>query len=226
MATKISFINAVSEICEFAGGDVVALADAIGHDDRIGRMFLGAGLGFGGGCLPKDIRAFMARAGELGADQALTFLREVDAINMRRRDRMVDLAKRAFNGSLLGHRVTVLGCAFKPNSDDVRDSPALSVAGSLSLGGAAVTVYDPHGMDNARKVFPTLGYAESASEALSGAELVILATEWQEFRDLDPKAVAELVARTHIIDGRNVLDVASWNAAGWTVEALGRTLTP
>lgn len=226
LATKISFINAVSEICEIAGGDVVALADAIGHDDRIGRKFLGAGLGFGGGCLPKDIRAFMARAGELGADQALTFLREVDAINMRRRDRMVDLAKHAFNGSLLGHRVTVLGCAFKPNSDDVRDSPALSVAGSLSLGGAAVTVYDPQGMDNARKVFPTLGYAEIAQQALSGAELIILATEWQEFRDLDPNAVAELVARTHIIDGRNVLDVASWNAAGWTVEALGRTLTP
>lgn len=225
LATKISFINAVSEICEIAGGDVVALADAIGHDDRIGRKFLGAGLGFGGGCLPKDIRAFMARAGELGADQALTFLREVDAINMRRRDRMVDLAKKAFAGSLLGHRVTVLGCAFKPNSDDVRDSPALSVAGSLSLGGAAVTVYDPQGMDNARKVFPTLGYAESVSEALRDAELVILATEWQEFRDLDPAEVGKLVARKHIIDGRNVLDVASWNDAGWTVEALGRTLT-
>lgn len=225
LATKISFINAVSEICEIAGGDVVALADAIGHDDRIGRKFLGAGLGFGGGCLPKDIRAFMARAGELGADQALTFLREVDAINMRRRDRMVDLSKKAFAGSLLGHRVTVLGCAFKPNSDDVRDSPALSVAGSLSLGGAAVTVYDPQGMDNARKVFPTLGYAESASEALRDAELVILATEWQEFRDLDPQEVGKLVARPHIIDGRNVLDVASWNDAGWTVEALGRTLT-
>lgn len=226
LATKISFINAVSEICEIAGGDVVALADAIGHDDRIGRKFLGAGLGFGGGCLPKDIRAFMARAGELGADQALTFLREVDAINMRRRDRMVDLAKKAFAGSLLGRRVTVLGCAFKPNSDDVRDSPALSVAGSLSLGGAAVTVYDPQGMDNARKVFPTLGYAESASEALRDAELVILATEWQEFRDLDPAEVGKLAARKHIIDGRNVLDVASWNDAGWTVEALGRTLTP
>ncbi|MDN5728368.1 MAG: UDP-glucose/GDP-mannose dehydrogenase family protein [Corynebacterium casei] len=225
LATKISFINAVSEICEIAGGDVVALADAIGHDDRIGRKFLGAGLGFGGGCLPKDIRAFMARAGELGADQALTFLREVDAINMRRRDRMVDLAKKAFAGSLLGHRVTVLGCAFKPNSDDVRDSPALSVAGSLSLGGAAVTVYDPQGMDNARKVFPTLGYAESVSEALRDAELVILATEWQEFRDLDPAEVGKLVARKHIIDGRNVLDVASWNDAGWIVEALGRTLT-
>ena len=224
LATKISFINAVSEICEIAGADVVKLADAIGYDERIGRKFLGAGLGFGGGCLPKDIRAFMARAGELGADQALTFLREVDAINMRRRDRVVDLAKQAFNGSLLGHRVTVLGCAFKPNSDDVRDSPALSVAGSLSLAGAAVTVYDPQGMENAKKVFPTLNYVASASAALKDSELVILATEWQEFRDLDPAEAGELVARRHIIDGRNVLNVDAWRAADWTVEALGRVL--
>ena len=224
LATKISFINAVSEICEIAGADVVKLADAIGHDERIGRKFLGAGLGFGGGCLPKDIRAFMARAGELGADQALTFLREVDAINMRRRDRVVDLAKNAFDGSLLGHRVTVLGCAFKPNSDDVRDSPALSVAGSLSLAGAAVTVFDPEGMENAKKVFPTLNYAPTADAALKDTELVILATEWQEFRDLDPEAAGELVARRHIIDGRNVLNVDAWRAAGWTVDALGLVL--
>lgn len=224
LATKISFINAVSEICEIADADVVKLADAIGYDERIGRKFLGAGLGFGGGCLPKDIRAFMARAGELGADQALTFLREVDAINMRRRDRTVDMAKEAFQGSLLGHRVTVLGCAFKPNSDDVRDSPALSVAGSLSLAGAAVTVYDPEGMDNARKVFPTLNYAADCEEALRESELVILATEWQEFRQLDPAEVAELVTNKHIIDGRNVLDVEAWKQAGWTIEALGRSL--
>ncbi|MER0106302.1 UDP-glucose dehydrogenase family protein [Corynebacterium rhinophilum] len=224
LATKISFINAVSEICEIAGADVVALADAIGIDKRIGRKFLGAGLGFGGGCLPKDIRAFMARAGELGADQALTFLREVDAINMRRRDRMVDLSKEAFNGSLLGHRVTVLGCAFKPNSDDVRDSPALSVAGSLSLAGAAVTVYDPEGMDNAKKVFPTLDYAADTESALREAELVILATEWQQFKELDPNEAGELVDIKHIIDGRNVLDVAAWSNAGWKIQALGRTL--
>lgn len=223
LATKISFINAVSEICEIAGADVVALADAIGIDKRIGRKFLGAGLGFGGGCLPKDIRAFMARAGELGADQALTFLREVDAINMRRRDRMVDLSKEAFNGSLLGHRVTVLGCAFKPNSDDVRDSPALSVAGSLSLAGAAVTVYDPEGMDNAKKVFPTLDYAADTESALREAELVILATEWQQFKELDPNEAGELVDNRHIIDGRNVLDVAAWSNAGWKIQALGRT---
>lgn len=224
LATKISFINAVSEICEIAGADVVALADAIGIDKRIGRKFLGAGLGFGGGCLPKDIRAFMARAGELGADQALTFLREVDAINMRRRDRMVDLSKEAFNGSLLGHRVTVLGCAFKPNSDDVRDSPALSVAGSLSLAGAAVTVYDPEGMDNAKKVFPTLDYAADTESALREAELVILATEWQQFKELDPNEAGDLVDNKHIIDGRNVLDVAAWSNAGWKIQALGRTL--
>ncbi|ERS51022.1 MULTISPECIES: UDP-glucose/GDP-mannose dehydrogenase family protein [unclassified Corynebacterium] len=224
LATKISFINAVSEICEIAGADVVALADAIGIDKRIGRKFLGAGLGFGGGCLPKDIRAFMARAGELGADQALTFLREVDAINMRRRDRMVDLSKEAFNGSLLGHRVTVLGCAFKPNSDDVRDSPALSVAGSLSLAGAAVTVYDPEGMDNAKKVFPTLDYAADTETALREAELVILATEWEQFKELDPNEAGELVDNKHIIDGRNVLDVAAWSNAGWKIQALGRTL--
>lgn len=223
LATKISFINAVSEICEIAGADVVALADAIGLDERIGRKFLGAGLGFGGGCLPKDIRAFMARAGELGADQALTFLREVDAINMRRRDRVVDLAKESFAGSLLGHRVTVLGCSFKPNSDDVRDSPALSVAGSLSLAGAAVTVYDPEGMDNAKKVFPTLDYAPDVDTALKGTELVILATEWKQFRELDPVAAGKMVARQHIIDGRNVLNVREWQAAGWDLVALGRS---
>ena len=224
LATKISFINAVSELCEVAGGDVLALADAIGHDERIGRKFLGAGLGFGGGCLPKDIRAFMARAGELGADQALTFLREVDAINMRRRDRVVALAKEMLGGMLLGHRVTVLGCAFKPNSDDVRDSPALAVAGQLSLAGAAVTVYDPQGMDNAKKVFPTLDYAADLDAALNGSELVILATEWKQFKELDPQEAGKRVAAKNFIDGRNVLDVDEWRAAGWTLQALGRAV--
>lgn len=224
LATKISFINAISEICEIVGGDVTRLADAIGLDERIGRKFLGAGLGFGGGCLPKDIRAFMARAGELGADQALTFLREVDAINMRRRDRMVQLTKQVCDGNLLGHRVAVLGAAFKPNSDDVRDSPALSVAGSLSLAGADVSVYDPQAMENAKKVFPTLGYAETVEEALTGADVVVLATEWKQFKELDPVAVGELVNNRTIIDGRNVLDAIAWQDAGWTIHALGRSL--
>ena len=223
LATKISFINAVSEVCEIVGADVTQLADAIGYDDRIGRKFLGAGLGFGGGCLPKDIRAFMARAGELGADQALTFLREVDAINMRRRQRVVDLAREML-GSLIGTRITVLGAAFKPNSDDVRDSPALAVAGQLSLAGAAVRVFDPEAMDNARRVFPTLDYADTLDEALEGAELVILATEWKQFKEMDPVASAKLVEQPLLIDGRNVLDVPTWQQAGWTMRALGRSL--
>jgi len=224
LATKISFINAVSEICEIAGGDVTKLADAIGYDDRIGRKFLGAGLGFGGGCLPKDIRAFSARAEELGRSESVAFLREMDEINLRRRDRVVQLTRQLCDGNLLGHRVTVLGAAFKPNSDDVRDSPALSVAGSLSLAGADVSVYDPKAMDNARKVFPTLGYVDSIEEALEGADVVVLATEWQQFRDFDPQAAGELVNKKIIIDGRNVLDVDKWQGAGWDIHALGRTL--
>ena len=224
LATKISFINAVSELCEIVGADVTALADAIGMDDRIGRKFLGAGLGFGGGCLPKDIRAFMARAGELGADQALTFLREVDAINMRRREKTVELARETLGGSLIGRNVTVLGAAFKPNSDDVRDSPALSVAGSLSLSGANVTVYDPQGMENAAKIFPTLTYAPNVEEALEGAEIVIVATEWKQFQELDPVAARKLVAGDNptVLDGRNCLPRKEWEAAGWNFLALGR----
>lgn len=221
LATKISFINAISEVCEASGADVTVLADAIGHDARIGRRFLNAGIGFGGGCLPKDIRAFMARAGELGADQALTFLREVDNINMRRRTRMVELARDAC-GSLLGARVAVLGAAFKPDSDDVRDSPALNVAGQIQLQGAAVTVYDPKAMDNSRALFPTLGYAQSMLDACDGADVVLVLTEWEEFRKLQPSDLEMVVRRNVVIDGRNCLDPSQWRAAGWTYRGLGR----
>ncbi|MEW1547284.1 UDP-glucose dehydrogenase family protein [Streptomyces tsukubensis] len=222
LSTKISFINAMAEICEAAGGDVVKLAEAIGHDDRIGKKFLRAGIGFGGGCLPKDIRAFMARAGELGADQALTFLREVDSINMRRRTHMVELAREAVGGSFLGKRVAVLGAAFKPDSDDVRDSPALNVAGQIHLQGGQVTVYDPKGMANARVLFPTLGYADSAEAAARGADVVLHLTEWAEFRELDPAELGGVVAGRIILDGRNALDGAAWRKAGWTYRAMGR----
>ncbi|MGD9485583.1 UDP-glucose/GDP-mannose dehydrogenase family protein [Streptomyces sp. TRM70308] len=222
LATKISFINAMAEVCEAADGDVVKLAEAMGHDERIGKKYLRAGIGFGGGCLPKDIRAFMARAGELGASQALTFLREVDSINMRRRGHMVELARDAVGGTLLGKRVAVLGATFKPDSDDVRDSPALNVAGQLHLQGAQVTVYDPKGMDNARALFPTLGYAPTALEAVRGADVVLHLTEWREFRELDPERLADEVAERHILDGRNALDPAVWRKAGWTFRALGR----
>ena len=222
LATKISFINAMAELCEATGADVTVLADAIGHDERIGRKFLNAGLGFGGGCLPKDIRAFMARAGELGVDQALSFLREVDAINMRRRGHVVDRARAMCGGSFLGTRVGVLGAAFKPDSDDVRDSPALNVAGQIQLQGAQVTVYDPRAVENARRLFPTLGYADSAVDACDGADLVLHLTEWREFREMQPADLDGVVAQKRIIDARNALDPQLWRGAGWTYGSLGR----
>lgn len=222
LSTKISFINAMAEICEAAGGDVVRLAEALGHDERIGHRFLRAGIGFGGGCLPKDIRAFMARAGELGAAEALSFLREIDSINMRRRSSMVELTRETLGGSLLGTRVAVLGAAFKPDSDDVRDSPALNIAGQLHLQGAEVTVYDPKAMDNARALFPTLRYAPSVREAARGAHAVLHLTEWREFGELDPAELGEVVSSRQILDGRNTLDPAVWRKAGWTYRALGR----
>ncbi|MGW5698349.1 UDP-glucose dehydrogenase family protein, partial [Streptomyces asiaticus] len=224
LATKISFINAMAEVCEAAGGDVVKLAEAIGYDERIGKKFLRAGIGFGGGCLPKDIRAFMARAGELGADQALTFLREVDSINMRRRGHMVELAREAVGGAFLGKRVAVLGATFKPDSDDVRDSPALNVAGQIHLQGAQVTVFDPKGMENARALFPTLAYAPTAAAAAEGAHAVLHLTEWREFRELDPASLGAVVAERRILDGRNALDPDVWRDAGWTYRALGRPM--
>jgi UDPglucose 6-dehydrogenase len=222
LATKISFINAMAEVCEASGADVVQLADAIGHDTRIGRRFLNAGLGFGGGCLPKDIRAFMARAGELGADQALAFLREIDSINMRRRVRMVDLAREVCGGSIAGRRIAVLGLAFKPNSDDIRDSPALNVAAQMQLQGASVVVTDPQAVENAQRKWPDLRYAETAEEAAAGVDLVLLLTEWDQYKSLDPAAFGTIVAQRRILDGRNALDPAAWRAAGWTYRALGR----
>ena len=222
LATKISFINAMAEFCEATGADVVAIADAIGHDARIGRRFLNAGLGFGGGCLPKDIRAFMARAGELGVDQALTFLREVDSINMRRRVRMVDLAREECGGSIAGRRITVLGASFKPDSDDIRDSPALSVAMQMQLQGAHVTVTDPQAIANCRRKYPELRYDIDLESAVQGAELVLLLTEWPEYVGADPAALKTLVATPRILDGRNALDPETWRQAGWSYRALGR----
>ena len=222
LATKISFINAVAEICEASGADVTELANAIGYDDRIGRKFLNAGIGFGGGCLPKDIRAFMARAGEIGADQALTFLKEVDQINMRRRSRMVEMAKNACGGEFLGANVAILGAAFKPDSDDVRDSPALNVAGRIQLQGAGVSVYDPRSNANSKKLFPTLNYCESAEIACLEADAVLVLTEWDEFLSLTPEQLDPIVRRRVVVDGRNCLDPATWRAGGWKYVGIGR----
>jgi UDPglucose 6-dehydrogenase len=223
LATKISFINAMAEICEVTGADVTQLADAIGYDARIGRRFLNAGLGFGGGCLPKDIRAFIARAGELGVDQAVAFLNEVDEINMRRRARTVDIGLDLLEGgSYRGTHVAVLGAAFKPNSDDIRDSPALDVAAAIGRRGGTVVIYDPQAMDNARKAHPELTYVESLRDAVTGADVIMLLTEWDEFRTMSPDTIGGLVAQRNLVDGRNVLDPEEWRAAGWHYRALGR----
>jgi UDPglucose 6-dehydrogenase len=222
LATKISFINAMAEVCEAAGGDVTVLAKAIGYDPRIGSRFLQAGIGFGGGCLPKDIRAFMARAGELGADQALEFLREIDSINLRARQRVIELVRKDLSDNLAGKKITVLGAAFKPDSDDVRDSPALDIAAQIAAAGAIVTIHDPKAIAPAKKRFPALGFSEDIEGALKGAELVLHLTEWKVYRELDPAKMAKLVANPIIIDGRNALDREAWVAAGWKFRALGR----
>ncbi len=222
LATKISFINAMAEVCEVTGADVSQLAEALGLDERIGPRFLHPGLGFGGGCLPKDIRAFMARAEELGVVQAVAFLREVDAINLRRRARTVELAIHEVGGNAAGAQIGVWGAAFKPNSDDIRDSPALDVAATLQSRGARVVVYDPEAMANAKRIHPELTFAEDALGAARDADLLLLLTEWSEFRTFDPAALDGVVRERRILDGRNALDADRWRSAGWSYRALGR----
>ena len=226
LATKISFINAMAQLCDATGGDVTQLAEAIGYDDRIGKKFLRAGVGFGGGCLPKDIRAFMARAGELGVDEALTFLREVDAINLRQRDKAVEMASNLLGGRFVGHKVAVLGAAFKPNSDDLRDSPALEVAQQIWSRGADLVITDPAAADALRSKLPNLNVVDTVAEAVAGADVVLLLTEWQEYRDLDPRELRALVRTPNIVDGRNVLDPQRWADAGWTYRGMGRLAGP
>ena len=223
LATKMSFINALAEICEAAGGDVTSLAKAIGYDPRIGNRFLQAGIGFGGGCLPKDIRAFMARAEELGAKQAVEFLKEVDAINLRARQRIIELVRRDLSEDLVGKKVAILGAAFKPDSDDVRDSPALDIAAQIQAAGAVVTVHDPKAIANAQKRFPALKFAEEINTTLKDAEIVLHLTEWRIYREINPAQVKSLVKTAIMIDGRNALDRDAWRAAGWKFRALGRT---
>ena len=223
LATKISFINAMAEVCEAAGGDVTVLAKAIGYDPRIGNRFLQAGIGFGGGCLPKDIRAFMARAEELGAKQALEFLREIDQINLRARQRVIDVVRADLSEDLTQYKIAVLGATFKPDSDDVRDSPALDIAAQLHAAGAKVVVHDPKGIEPARKRFPTLAFEEDVRVAVKDADAILHLTEWKEYRELDPGAIGQLVKSKFLIDGRNMLDRDKWRSAGWRVHALGRT---
>lgn len=222
LATKISFINAMAELCDASGGDVTMLAKAIGYDERIGSKFLRAGVGFGGGCLPKDIRAFMARAGELGVEQALTFLREVDTINLRQRQKAVEIAKELAGGTFVGRRVAVLGATFKPNSDDLRDSPALEIAQQILSRGADMVITDPAATEGLRVKRPNLNVVETCEEAMRGADVTVLGTEWKDYLAIDPIEAREWVKSPNIVDGRNVLDSEAWKAAGWEYRGIGR----
>ena len=226
LATKISFINAMAEVCEATSADVSLLAAALSLDDRIGGRFLKPGLGFGGGCLPKDIRAFKYRAEELGVGQAVSFLGEVDSINNRRRLRTVDLIRELAGGNLSGVRIAALGAAFKPNSDDVRDAPALDVARMLYLEGAIVSVYDPEANANAHRLYPDLNYVGTLAAAVDQADVVALLTEWEEFRAADPDDLGVLVRHRRMIDGRHALDPERYTSRGWEYRALGRPYQP
>jgi UDPglucose 6-dehydrogenase len=223
LATKISFINAMAEVCEAVGADVVRLAEALAYDERIGRRFLSPGLGFGGGCLPKDIRAFRATAMGLGVTSVVNLLGDVDSINLGRRRRVVELAWEALGGAVVGRRIAVLGLAFKPDSDDIRDSPSLDVCGRLTRAGAIVSVHDPVAMANAARINPDLRCAESVFEAAQDADLVLHLTEWSDYRAIDPAVLAKVVARRTIIDARCALDATLWRAAGWDYRVLGRS---
>jgi UDPglucose 6-dehydrogenase len=223
LATKISFINAMAEVCEKVGADVMSLARALAHDERIGGRFLVPGLGFGGGCLPKDIRAFRYVAGEIGAGSVVNLLSEVDTINMNCRSRVVELTREVVGGTLAGSRVAVLGLAFKPGSDDVRDSPSLHVCGLLMREGAAVTAHDPVAIENAARIRPDVRYAASVSEAAADADIVLHLTEWADYKAIDPLNLAAVVSRRNIIDARSALDEKRWQSAGWSFRTLGRS---
>jgi UDPglucose 6-dehydrogenase len=221
LATKISFINSFADLADKVGADISTLADAIGHDTRIGRRFLNAGIGFGGGCLPKDIRALQARATELGLSEQFAFLKNVDAVNQSRRTHVVELVRIEL-GSLAGKTITILGAAFKPDSDDIRDSPALDIALALADGGATVQLHDPVALPQVRARNLPVDAIDEVSDAFAGADLVLHLTEWQDYRELNPEKLGQSVKTKRIIDGRNVLDRDLWSKAGWKITYLGK----
>jgi UDPglucose 6-dehydrogenase len=221
LATKISFINGMAEVCEAAGADIRLLAEALGHDARISPASMRPGLGYGGGCLPKDTRALLARARELGAGDAIGFLRDIDLVNQRCRQRVVQLAVSMMGGSAAGRAVAVLGLAFKPDSDDIRDSPALEVAVTLAGLGARVRAFDPAAMPNAAAAYPELGYADSVLDAARDADVLLLLTDWEQFGELDPVIMGAAVRQPNVIDARHQFDAGHWQAAGWRYRALG-----
>jgi UDPglucose 6-dehydrogenase len=225
LATRISTVNLLAEVCEASGADVGDLTTIIGSDPRIGRDFLTPGLGYGGGCLPKDTRAFVARARELGVGESTALLEAVDRVNEHQRDRTTAMALSLLAGGGTGEPtgvVAVLGGAFKAESDDVRDSPALDVAGRLHRAGVELRLHDPHAGANVRRERPELRVVDSVEAACAGADLVLVLTEWSQFAAIDPVELGEVVARRTVLDARQVLSPDKWVAAGWDFHALGR----
>lgn len=224
LATKLSFANALADLCERVSADVLPLVEAISRDSRIGSAYLHPGIGFGGGCLGKDLRAFVERARELGVADAVSFLPEIDRINERCRTRLVDVVRQECGGTVHGRTVAALGAAFKPGTDDVRDSAALAIAGALHEEGAKVTVYDPQAQRKAGHSRPELDYADDVAGAVQGADVVLHLTDWPEFAELEPESLADFVAHKRIVDGRNSLDPQRWRESGWSYRAPGRPL--
>ncbi|MCJ1680479.1 UDP-glucose/GDP-mannose dehydrogenase family protein [Streptomyces sp. APSN-46.1] len=223
LGLKISYINAVADMCEAAGGDVSRIVEILGIDPRIGSGGMMPGIGYGGGCLPKDVRAFTASARQLGATDAAKLLRAAEEINESRTAVAMALITRALGGRpLKAARVTVWGAAFKPGTNDVRESPALALAHALQQAGGTVTVHDPQAVATAMVRNPELDYTGDLRASLRGADLVVLATEWPEYRQASPQALVDGPANPLLVDCRTSLDAESWRAAGWTVHQLGR----
>ena len=222
LAMKVSFMNVMADLADASGADVTDLAAVLGYDPRIGHKYLGAGIGFGGGCLPKDLHAFVSRAEQLGQTEQMALLREVDAVNLARITQATGALRAALDGSLAGRRIAVLGAAFKPDSDDVRDSPALAIALELQSQGAHVVVTDPAAIETAREKHPELAFATDWQHAAEHADALFVATEWQQYRSIDPHAAAAVVANRLVFDGRNCLDRTAWRGAGWQYIGVGR----
>ncbi len=220
LATKITFINEIADLCERVGADVQDVAKGIGLDGRIGRKFLHAGPGFGGSCFPKDCRALVRTARE--AEAPLAIVETVVQANDARKERMADKIVAACGGSVAGRTLAVLGLTFKPNTDDMRDSPSLAILPRLAAAGAKLRVYDPEGMDEARKLLPDLGYCTDAYETMAGADALVLLTEWNAFRALDLARVGALLAKPLVIDLRNVYQPHEMIAAGLSYVSIGR----
>lgn len=219
LATKISYINAISQICEKVGADVEKVSEGMGYDKRIGKDFLKAGVGWGGSCFPKDVSAFIKLAEDIG--YPFNLLKEVREINKQQRMLVIKKAK-GLLWNLKGKEITVLGLAFKPDTDDIRESPAIDIIDALLKEGTVIRCYDPKAKENMKKVFPEITYCDNPYDAMKNSSLVIFLTDWDEFRKLNFRRIKKLMKMPHIIDGRNFLDSKKLKDMGFIYTGIGR----